>query len=304
MKSHFLIISIFTAFFSLISCRNNKASNEISGTIYKLYFAGGQSNMEGFGYTTDLPEEYKDIDSEIMIFNGSQAPDDCIGGGSGKWLSLSSGFGTGYKSTNEAVCLSDRFGPELSFGKRISELTNEKIAIIKYARDGSSIALGASKFGTWEKDYNESTTINQWDHFENTVKNAFAEKDIDGDGKEDKLIPSGIIWMQGESDAYSEAASEDYFENLTDLMNDISFIFGIKKLPIVICRIEDSGKTPEERMMPYIETVWKAQEKFAKTNDHVELIKLKQPIEFLDDKWHYKSKHYIEMGNSFAEKMK
>ena len=40
--------------------------------------------------------------------------------------SLSSSFGTGYKFTNDAVYLSDRFGPELNIGKRMYELTKEK----------------------------------------------------------------------------------------------------------------------------------------------------------------------------------
>lgn len=302
-KFYFLFMSLLAVSISLTSCGNKKASKEKTGTTYKLYFLGGQSNMEGFGFAEDLPQAYKDIDPDIMIFNGNQVPDDTTGGGFGQWMPLSVGFGTGYRATKDSVYLSTRFGPELSFGKRIAELSKEKIAIIKYARGGSSIALGTSGYGTWAKDYNENTTINQWDYFNNTVENAFNQKDIDGDGIEDKLIPSGILWMQGESDAYNEASSKVYFENLTALMNDISAVFGLEKLPIVICRIEDSGKKPEERLMRYIEPVWEAQEKFAQTNDHVELIRLKQPVDFIEDGWHYKSKHYIEMGNSFAEKI-
>uniref|UniRef100_UPI00404B515D sialate O-acetylesterase n=2 Tax=Flavobacterium sp. TaxID=239 RepID=UPI00404B515D len=303
-KFFFLVKTFLFIGFLMISCADKKSKVEETGTTYKLYFAGGQSNMEGFGFADDLPDDYKGIIKNVMIFNGSQAPDDAVGGGYGQWMPLSAGFGTGYKVVNDSVFLSDRFGPELSFGKHLAELTQEKIAIIKYARGGSSIALGGSGFGTWAKNYEENTTVNQWDHFENTLKNAFKTKDIDGDGIADKLIPAGIIWMQGEADAYDEPSSKVYFENLTQLMQDITAAFGVEKLPIVICRIEDSGKTPAERVMPHIESVWEAQIKYAQMNDNVDMIQLSQPIEFLEDIWHYKSTHYIEMGKSFAEKIK
>lgn len=303
-KSVFLIQMIISfLFLSMISCVGPREKAKESGTTYHLYFAGGQSNLEGFGFNKDLSEKYKSIDSNVMIFCGNQEPDDTEGGGLGKWLPLSPGYGTGFYATQDSVFLSDRFGPELSFGKHIAELTKEPVAIIKYARGGSSIALGASGYGTWAKEYHDNTTINQWDHFYQTVQNAFHQKDIDGDGLEDTLIPSGIIWMQGEADAYVEESSKVYLENITQLMKDITEVFGVEQLPIVICRIEDSGITPEERKMAYIEAVWEAQEKYAVRNEHVEMIHLDQPIEFLEDAWHYKSQYYIEMGNKFAEKL-
>lgn len=298
MKNIYLTAVIFTFF----SCEF-KAEEKQTGSTYKLYFAGGQSNMEGYGYSSDLTLVERMSDSTVMIFNGNHVPDDTVGGGYGKWMPLSSGFGTGYSATKDSVFLSNRFGPELSFGRRMAELSNEKVAIIKYARGGSSIALGASGFGTWAKEYTENTGINQWDHFYETVKNALSVKDIDGDGLEDNLIPSGIIWMQGEADAYDEEASKVYLENLIQLMEQITQVFGVDELPIVICRIEDSGQTPDERQMKYIEPVWEAQKQFAEENPNVELIQLAPPVEFIEDKWHYKSKHYIEMGNLFADKM-
>ena len=54
-------------------------------------------------------------------------------------------------------------------------------------------------------------------------------------------------------------------------------------------------------MLPFIEAVWKAQVKFAEANENVCLVNMSHPIEFLKDKWHYKSRHYLELGNIFAE---
>ncbi len=288
---------------SLMACTSDESTEAKTGTTYQVYFAGGQSNMEGFGFENDLPEEYRSLGQNIRIFSGHTVPDDVEGGGTGQWLPLSPGFGTGYQASADSVYLSNRFGPELSFGKRMAELTGEPIAIIKYARGGSSIELGASGYGTWKKNYQDSTTINQWDHFQHTLDLAFAQKDINGDGLQDTLVPAGIIWMQGESDATKEGAAQAYYDNLSQLMKDITAAFGVEELPIVICRIRDSGQTPEERLMPYIETVWDAQVRYARDNDHVELIRLQEPIEFLDDGWHYASRHYLEMGELFAEKL-
>lgn len=276
-------------------------AHTVAAKDYQVYFLGGQSNMEGFGYSKDLSGQYQGIDSRVMIFNGNIAPDDSNDGGYGAWMPLSSGFGTGYKADQDTVTLSNRFGPELSFGKHLASLSKQNIAIIKYARGGSSIALGASGYGTWAKRYNDNTGINQWDHFVTTVKHALSEKDIDGDGTPDKLTIAGIVWMQGEADAYDASASKVYLENLTTLMNDFTEFFAVGKLPIVLGRIEDSGKTPKDRMMPHIEKVWAAQQQYAQLHDHVTLVQLPPPIEFIQDKWHYQSRHYIELGKLFAE---
>ncbi|TMP48127.1 MULTISPECIES: sialate O-acetylesterase [unclassified Pseudoalteromonas] len=269
---------------------------------YLLYFMGGQSNMEGFGFNKDLPAQYEKPVVNTLFFFGNPVADDALNGGKGVWTNLMPGFGTGARSTEHSIILSDRFGPELSFGKRLSELTGKKIAIIKYARGGSSIALGASGFGTWGQNYADNTKINQWDNFQTTVRAALANNDIDGDGVADTLVPAGIIWMQGEADAYHEQASKVYLANLTSLMNDMKMTFGNKELPIILGRIEDSGKTPETRMMPHIESVWNAQKKYVKSNANAHLVAFDEPVEFIEDKWHYKSNYYIKLGNLFAEK--
>lgn len=63
---------------------------------------------------------------------------------------------------------------------------NEKIALIKYSKVGSSIdSLAAGRFGSWESDYNGTNGINQYDNFLATIKEALQTNDIDGDGKED-----------------------------------------------------------------------------------------------------------------------
>ena len=157
----------------LALCALLAVSTQSKADDYLLYFMGGQSNMEGFGFNKDLPAQYKKPVENTLLFFGNPVAD--------------------------------------------------------------------------------NTKINHWDNFQTTVRSALDNNDTDGDGEADTLVPAGIIWMQGEADAYHEQASKVYLANLTSLMNDMKMVFGDKELPIILGRIEDSGKTPQTRMMPYIE---------------------------------------------------
>ena len=62
--------------------------------------------------------------------------------------------------------------------------------------------------------------------------------DINGDGRLDRLIPSGIIWMQGESDAeHSRDASEAYYGNLKNLIKLLRASLRNEKLPVIVVRL-------------------------------------------------------------------
>ena len=53
---------------------------------YRLYFLGGQSNMEGFGYSKELPDSLDKVHYDVMLFNGTIAGDnDTLIAGNGHW---------------------------------------------------------------------------------------------------------------------------------------------------------------------------------------------------------------------------
>ena len=141
---------------------------------------------------------------------------------------------------DEAVLqLSERFGVELSFARTLLQLDpNASIAIIKYSRGGSSIDRDAAdRFGCWDPDYpdDRSTGVNQYDHFLATIRHALAIDDIDGDGQPDTLVPKGIIWMQGESDAaHGEEIARRYEANLERLMDLVRAALRSDDIPVVI----------------------------------------------------------------------
>ncbi|HAN78696.1 MAG TPA: hypothetical protein DCQ31_13510 [Bacteroidales bacterium] len=277
-------------------------SQQTKKETFRLFFLGGQSNMEGHGLNSELPDSLRAEFKNVWIFNGFPAADEDKNGGLGKWEKLKSGNGAGFFSDGKNNKLSAKFGIELSFAKRLQELyPNDKIALIKYARGGSSIDSSAAReYGSWEFDYKGIAGMNQFDHFLTTVNGALQSRDIDGNGVEDELIPQGIIWMQGESDAITEPVALRYYDNLKRLMDLIRATFRINDLPVVIGKISDSGLDNNGKTWPYGEQVQYAQEKYVKTDRKAAIVRSTMFYKY-SDPWHYDSTGYIDLGKKFAE---
>ena len=271
---------------------------------YKLYYLGGQSNMEGFGFVDELSKDAVYSSSDAMIFTGQMALDNETHGGVGIWETLQPGHGTGFKIDGKTNQLSDRFGPELLFGQTIAKQADgSRIAIIKYALGGSGLADGIG-YGNWHPDFADGAGINQYDHALTTMRNALAHTDIDGDGVTDRLIPSGIVWMQGEADAYdSQAAADDYRVNIERLMDLLRAALRVDDLPIVIGKITDSGMSEDGTVMDYIETVQRAQQDFVTSDDCAAYVTVTDDLAYLDDGWHYDTEGFVRLGIAFAEAM-
>ncbi len=271
--------------------------------VYSVYFLGGQSNMEGYGFVDEVPEAYRSMSPNVLIFQGRMVPDGGAGGGRGLWGPLSLGHGTGFTTDGIANTISDRFGPELSFG--LSLVQNEpsaKIAIIKYSRGGTALVDGVSGYGSWDPDYDQGNRRNQYDNALTTIQNAMATRDINGDGYADRLVPAGIIWMQGEADAYDDPiAADSYDANLARLMDLLRAAFHRDDLPIVIGQIMDSGNTPQSRKMAYSPNVQAAQRAYTESDPCAALVTVTENFDFLPDGWHYLSENYIRLGQAFAQ---
>ncbi len=278
--------------------------SNISAKEYKVYYFGGQSNMEGFGENSEIPSGYCDDLKSVMIFQGNPVPDNVPLDGKGEWTFLRPGHGYGFHYVNDSLKYSHRFGPEIGFAKKMRELTpEENIAILKYAKDGSAIELGASKYGSWDPDYEDGNKINQFDHFLNCLNIAFSDRDIDGDGEEDTLIPAGIIWMQGESDAYhTKETALKYEKNLKRLTDLIRAALRRDDIPIVIGEIADSGKDEDGKVMLFPEIVIEEQNKFVENDPYASIVKSTKSYQFVD-RWHFSTPGVLDLGEKFAEKL-
>jgi hypothetical protein len=290
---------LFLFFIPVLSFGQNAELDTI-----RVFYLGGQSNMDGYAYSKDLPDSLQQAFENIYIFHGNPLKDDQQNGGLGKWEVLQAGHGVGFSSDGIQNKLSNRFGVELSFAKKMQALyPKDKIAIIKYSKGATSIdAVTSRKSSCWEPDYKSETGINQYDNFLKTLRLALKVKDINADGKEDYLLPSGIVWMQGEADAHDEDVALRYGANLKRLMDLIRASFRSADLPVVLGKISDSGKNAEGKVWEYGELVQYAQEKFAKEDENAGIVRSTKNYEY-SDKWHYNSAGFIDLGVKFAEEM-
>lgn len=275
------------------------------GTTYKVYFLGGQSNMEGFGFTADIPDPLISSPKFVPIFQGKSVEDGKDGGGVGLWAMLQPGHGTGFDTDGSTNSYSDRFGPEFSFGNVLQARSpGEHIALIKFSRGGTALVDGVSGYGSWDPDYATGNGRNQYDNAVTTIRAALDVRDIDGDGRTDRLVPAGILWMQGEADAFdNEAAARNYAANLSRLMGLLRQEMGDPDLPVVLGRIKDSGDTDETRVMAYSPVVQSQQMQFAKSDSCARLVDDTRDFGFLPDGWHYLSADYLKLGAAFADAM-
>lgn len=273
---------------------------------YRVYYLGGQSNMDGYGYVSELPENLTGPVEDVMIFHGNTAPDGAAVDGRGVWTLLQPGHGVGFSSDGEMNTYSNRFGVELTFARRLQELDPETpIALIKYSRGGTAIdTAAAGAFGAWDPDFRGDGGINQYDHFLATLRQAMRVDDINGDGARDVLIPAGILWMQGESDAsYTEAIARKYEAHLKRLMDLIRAALRVDDLPVVIGRISDSGRDDEDGLVwNHGELVRAAQAAFVQKDGRAALVTTTDSYGY-SDQWHYDSAGYLDLGRRFADAM-
>ncbi|GAB5404643.1 MAG: sialate O-acetylesterase [Aureliella sp.] len=287
------------------------APTHLKAEEFLLFYLGGQSNMEGFGSVVELPQEMNGPTEDVYIYHTQSTHDRKEFQSKTIWKVLTPGHGTDYRATGENVAVSSRFGVELSFASEMKKLyPGRKIAIIKYARNGSSISADSpakQRWGCWEPDFAEGTgeldDINQYDHFLATLRDALRVPDIDKDGETDTLIPQGIVWMQGESDATAtEEVAKAYAANLKRLMDLMRAAFRQDDLPVVIGQISDSGQNARGRLWTHLEILQSQQQLFAKEDKAANIVQTTANYSYSDPA-HYDSAGYLDLGRQFARSM-
>lgn len=277
---------------------------QVKSDTIRVFFLGGQSNMDGYGYIKDLPPQLNKTFQNAFIFHGHSAPDNDLDGGIGNWEKLRPGHGVGFNVDKNGNQISDRFGLELSLvDGMLTKHPNWNIALIKYSRGGTSIdSLAAGDFGSWEPDFRSGLGVNQYDHALKTLRNAFVNKDINNNGIEDFIIPTGIFWMQGEADAaFTEEIAFRYEKNLKRLMDLLRAAMRADGLPIVIGKISDSWQDKNDGLVyDYGDLVQHAQENYARSEPNISIVRNTRYYKF-SDPWHFDSDGYLNLGYAFAK---
>ena len=277
-------------------------------TTYDLYYLGGQSNMDGYGYLEDLPPELRGPVKGVMVFHGNTSPDGAVVDGRGLWAELRPGHGVGYTTDGRTATYSDRFGVERqlrsqaprarSGGKHRDHQVLAGRQLDQCDGGRSLRLLGPGLPGR------HVTGINQYDHFLATVRHAMSIGDINGDGEADTLVPKGIIWMQGESDAASRQEDRTSVRRATssDSWTWCAPPCGTDDLPVVIGRISDSGRDEKEKdgkVWNHGEIVREAQQSFVSNDPRAALVASTDAYGY-SDPWHYDSAGYLDLGTEFA----
>lgn len=221
-------------FFSLatISCVSQK---EAIPKKTKIFFLGGQSNMDGRARAYNLTEEdkarLKKAQNNVVLYYNY---------GEGKPLDTTKvephtarKFGAEYL-----------FGPELFFGIEMSEkYPDHKIILIKRSKGGMSL------YGAWNTEWSlkKATLMGEAEQpkmFQEFLE--YSNSVLSGLDPNSYEI-SGMLWVQGETDSskrFGSKPAETYEENLKKLIKEVRSEFRSPELPFLIFQV-GGGKVVE-----------------------------------------------------------
>lgn len=246
----------------------------------KVFILSGQSNMSGGGYV--VPEGLRfdpAVGGKVRMWDASDVWNKR--GVLGKWASL-----------NELQVIKkemrmDMIGPEFGFAKAMCGLyPSEEIHLIKVAKGGTPINF-------WLPD--EKGKANGHTQLLANLRNALGK--IEGEYE-----IKGMLWMQGESDAKTQADAEAYQKKLEQLIALMRKETGKPELPFVIGKISSRILESPKFKMPFVKTVQSGQEAVTKTDKHAFVIDT-DDLSQRDDLVHFDQEGQLDLGKRFGEAM-
>ncbi len=219
--------------------------------------------MDGHGPTVNLPEELREPFESVRYFIG------------GEWHALQP--------------LTERVGPEISFGRAMAEAwPDEEIAIIKYAVGGTSLLA-------WDPYWEYNAALLTGDETRGSLyKNLLEELDEALREEDVEIDIVGMLWMQGESDSLVQGPANDYFENFLEFIEVVRRDVGRPNMPFIFGRISQSAA------WTYQDTVREAQ---ARAETDIPFTKMvdTDDLPFISDYIHYNAAGQVTLGQRFAE---
>lgn len=235
---------------------NPKFRKIIFGSIpYDGYLLMGQSNAQGVAADSGAPTTYS------SSFPGSYIYDS------------TAGFALLTLSNNEGNT-SSTFGPEMSFGRNLSENV-----IVKYGASGTSLAV------SWKPTVTYGTTLQA----------ALTECDAALTGVPGGVAFKGALWVQGESDAQTLAHANAYQTNLTTL---IALFRSRYKRPITFV-VAKLNPDLDVGTYPYVTTIRTAQDAVATADANTFTVETVNLETF--DGLHYDAPSNLAIGYAAAQ---
>lgn len=228
-----------------------------------VFLLGGQSNMVGLGRNNELPGNLSQPNGNVKIWQDS----------SRSFINLQPGFSDSFSGNGP------EFGPELTFGSSIQGYNGKAVHLIKHATGSTNLV------SDWDPD---GANNREYDIFVERVDRALADlrsQNID-------YSIDGMLWMQGEADAYSEAPANEYRANLTAFIRDMRSRYG-GGMKFVIGQLHNSFDTA------YDDTVRSAQYSVAAADGNTTIAST-NGFGLYSDQVHYNTAGQISLGYSFA----
>ena len=194
----------------------------------RLFILSGQSNAAGNGNGEQLSPEDLKIDPEVLIYRGGDNP----------WQPMYPEKLTRPKQKFNIESL--KFGAELAFSKELKKAyPDDIIAVAKVA------VAGGTSIIAWEKDrdrpgWMEDLTLvgserkaplNLYDTLISDTSKGVAllkeRKDVS------RVIISGMLWLQTESDGNNRKSARAYGRNLTNLIKNVRADLKQPKMPFM-----------------------------------------------------------------------
>jgi len=238
----------------------------------RVFLQGGQSNADGRAPKTGQLA-YTDVDLFYRVEFGNDGT-----------------LTTLFAGASETGAY---FGPELSFGRRISDLLgcdeSNRVAIVKYANGGTELKI------QWKAGGDATTTNDGPEYviFQQAVSSGLAA--LSRKYTNATINVEGMIWMQGETDAWWGYTNE-YFGNLTNFISDVRQTYGTN-LPFIVGRLSDAQTylTAES-----ITAIKNAQTAVASADPRVGLVST-DLITLLGDHIHFDAEGQLALGRAFAQ---
>lgn len=263
----------------------------------------GQSNMDGLGWNLELPDALRDLPPNHWIYTPNRRKDGESKDLFTQWHSLKPGFGYGVSHDRRGLHLSDRFGVELSFSRRMRELRQETpLALLKVAKGGSSLHPDPpTDWGTWDPDLSDRGVRNQFTYLKEAVTHV-SSIPLPGSNHGVASRPSLFIWIQGESDAaFGRRYAEAYEERLRRFLKRVRTLAESDALPILLVELSTRGELPDgSPSQPWTSVVNEAQQRLTAEDPRIHRIRLPESYR-LQDPWHYDSTTLLELGERLAE---
>jgi len=284
-RSHGAVIRISICALILLASQALQAADRP----LKVFILAGQSNMVGWGDSTKLPDDLRNGNNRVLMFEN------------GKWQPLQP-IRKAQKNQEKLGMTEFSFGPEIAFGHEMAKAwPDEKIGIVKFAIGGTSIL-------TWKPDWSKEDADRAGQgQFGSLYKKLLEKVEQARTAQEIEIV--GFLWEQGDGDMKNVAVANEYLGNLKSLVAAVRKDTSVPDLPFLcgsVRRTEDpddiSDLIPQRVDGPYpaVEFILKAQWDAQEEIPHTRTVILRG-IETHPMNVHYNTAGQLEVGKLFAK---